>query len=142
MNRNWKQRLPEIIDTMPKTVWINPKYKGIESFGYREGNEACFSVKNVLGPVKRYQKIRYEAYTPDGKLVKGMASGYLARIIQHEIDHLDGILFSDKVAKDKLVTFEEYRRVQQEKLQQQKKAELSEANDQSSRHLKPESQQR
>ncbi len=100
---------PDLTDTMPKTIWINPKFTGIEAAGYHEDYEGCFSVEGVAGLVKRYKKIKYEAYTPDGVFVTGTVEGFLARLIQHEIDHLDGVLFTD-IAKETM-SIEEYRRM-------------------------------
>ena len=104
-----KKRRPDLTETMPKTIWINPEYKGIEDYGYNEDYEGCFSVKNYTGPVIRYKKISYEAYTTTGQLIKGTAEGFLARLIQHEIDHLNGVLFIDKVDPNKLILLDEYR---------------------------------
>ncbi|MDP5012378.1 MAG: peptide deformylase [Alphaproteobacteria bacterium] len=99
----------DLTDTMQKTVWINPKFTGVEETGYHEDYEGCFSVKGVAGLVKRYKKIKYEAYTLDGVLVTGTAEGFLARLIQHEIDHLDVVLFTD-IAKE-IIPIVEYRQM-------------------------------
>lgn len=110
--KKWR---PDLTDTMPKTIWINPKYAGVESEGYSEAYEACFSVKDLAGAVQRYNVIDYEAYTLTGQLVKGVAHGYLARVLQHEIDHLNGILFIDKVKEPgKIMTIVEYRRMRRQ----------------------------
>jgi len=118
----FKKRHPDLTDTdiMPKTIWINPKYKGVKSFGYNEDYEGCFSVKNYAGRVTRYKKISYEAYTPTGQLIKGTAAGFLARLIQHETDHLNGILWTDKVDPSKFMPLNEYRRMRQTQLEQAK----------------------
>ncbi|CAL7962862.1 Peptide deformylase 2 [Gammaproteobacteria bacterium] len=115
-----KKRRPDLTDTIPKTIWINPKYEGIESFGYNEDYEACFSIKSYAGSVTRYKKISYETYTLMGQLVKGTTEGFLARLIQHEIDHLNGILWIDKVDPNKLISLDEYRRMRQPQLEQAK----------------------
>jgi peptide deformylase len=47
-------------------------------------------------------------------MIEGRAEGFLARVIQHEIDHLDGKLFTDLVAKDKIITTEEYKKIRAE----------------------------
>lgn len=59
--------------------------------------EGCLSVPGKWGLVPRARKIKIETLTPEGKRVKFRAKGLLACVIQHEIDHLDGILFMDKV---------------------------------------------
>lgn len=61
--------------------------------------EGCLSIPNVFGTVKRSKKIRCKFLTAQGTAKRIEASGLLARVIQHEVDHLNGILFIDK-AKD------------------------------------------
>jgi len=58
--------------------------------------EGCLSLPNIYGEVKRPEKIILRAINSDGTKIKLKAFGLLARVIQHEIDHLDGILFIDK----------------------------------------------
>lgn len=74
---------------------INPviMYK---SFRKEIMEEGCLSVPGLFGPVKRPKTIRYRAYTVDGKKVSFKAEGLTARIIQHELDHLNGVLFIDR----------------------------------------------
>lgn len=101
--RQWRR---DLNDTMERTIWINPKYEPVGE-EKTEDYEGCFSVNNLAGPVKRYKTIRYTAYTPSGKRVTGIANGFLARTIQHEVDHLNGLLFIDYVPKDKLIKLPE-----------------------------------
>ena len=61
--------------------------------------EGCLSVPNTFGKVKRYKNIKVNAIDEKGKELSFEADDYLARVVQHEVDHLDGILFVDK-AKD------------------------------------------
>lgn len=61
--------------------------------------EGCLSIPHTFGKVKRYRAIRCDFFTSEGKKQRIEAKGLLARVIQHEIDHLNGILFIDK-AKD------------------------------------------
>ena len=61
--------------------------------------EGCLSVPNQFGKVPRHLKIKVEARTLDGNFIQINAKDLFARVIQHEIDHLDGILFIDKVTK-------------------------------------------
>ena len=58
--------------------------------------EGCLSLPNIYGEVERPEKIILKAIDSDGKKIKLKVFGLLARVIQHEIDHLDGILFIDK----------------------------------------------
>lgn len=104
--RKWR---PDFTQTMPKTIWINPSYHTIGEATH-EDYEGCFSVRNIAGAVKRSQKIRYHAYTPEGKEVTGEAEGFLARIIQHEIDHVNGILCIDRTAPESIMSIEAYRK--------------------------------
>ena len=89
---------------MPKTLWINPTYEGIESEGKHADWEACFSVPDMAGFVKRYKKINYTAFDKDGNLVSGSCEGFLARIIQHETDHLNGVLFVDRAEEGNIMS--------------------------------------
>jgi len=59
-------------------------------------DEGCLSVPDVFGEVERPEKIVIKATTPEGKKIKFKAFDLLARVLQHEMDHLDGILFTDK----------------------------------------------
>lgn len=87
------------IDIEGKTlVFINPEIKDIskESGPFEEG---CLSVKEIWGPVVRPKKLTIKALNENGEQVKIRAKGLLARVIQHEVDHLNGILFIDKAEK-------------------------------------------
>jgi peptide deformylase len=78
------------------TVLINPeivKYEGEVVADY----EGCLSIQNVYGQVPRYTKIRVKALDPDGNEVRFRAEGFLARVIQHEVDHTNGIVFIDHI---------------------------------------------
>lgn len=104
--KKWR---PDLTDTMPKSVWINPTYAGVAAEGMHTDYEACFSVLDHAGEVERFNTITYEAYTPEGKRIAGQASGFLARLIQHETDHTHGVLFSDLVKPGELMPLESYR---------------------------------
>lgn len=107
---------------MPRTIWINPSYEGIEKEGFNEDYEGCFSVKDLTGPVLRYKKIKYKAYDVNGNLIKGIAEGFLARIIQHEIDHVNGRLFIYKVPSEKRLPIEEYREKRKKAMEAEEKS--------------------
>lgn len=82
------------------TVLINPKitkYEGDVVADY----EGCLSIKNVYGKVPRYTKIRVSAQDEQGRDIRFRAEGFLARVIQHEIDHTNGIVFIDHIRDDK-----------------------------------------
>jgi peptide deformylase len=77
-------------------VLINPvitKYEGT----IEEDFEGCLSVVDIYGKVPRYSKVRIRALSPEGKEFKMRADGFLARVLQHEIDHTKGILFIDRI---------------------------------------------
>lgn len=63
------------------------------------GEEGCLSIPGVFGLVKRPQKIRVEAKSATGETLEFTADGLFARVIQHEIDHLNGVLFIDRLQK-------------------------------------------
>lgn len=63
------------------------------------GNEGCLSLPGYYGEVERAQAVTVRAFTPAGEPTKIDAEGWLARILQHEIDHLDGILFIDRATE-------------------------------------------
>lgn len=65
-----------------------------------EEEEICLSVPNFSGKVLRSKSIRVEAYGPNGDPVEVTAEGYFARVLQHEIDHLNGILYIDRVKSE------------------------------------------
>jgi len=76
-------------------TFINPEI--IKSFPeISVAEEGCLSLPNMYGEVERPKKISLKAINFDGKKIKIKAFGLLARVVQHEIDHLDGILFIDK----------------------------------------------
>ena len=82
------------------TALINPeivKYEGEQIEDY----EGCLSVSgSIYGKVKRASKVRVKALNLDGQEVKFKAEGFLARVIQHEIDHTKGMLFIDHILED------------------------------------------
>jgi peptide deformylase len=81
-------------------VLINPeitKYDGKQVADY----EGCLSIKEVYGLIKRYEKVRVKALDINGKPIRITAKGFLARILQHEIDHTNGIVFIDHIKDDK-----------------------------------------
>jgi len=88
----WEEQLGYI----PDTVLINPTFEVIDC-NIEEGYEGCLSIGTIRGEVPRYTKIHYKGFDVDGKLIEREAEGRHARVVQHEYDHLDGILFVDRV---------------------------------------------
>jgi peptide deformylase len=83
---------------LPPFALVNPKIVK-KSFRKVEMEEGCLSIPGVFGMVKRPAKITVTAANLDGKENKFKADGLLARVIQHEIDHLNGILFTTKMTR-------------------------------------------
>ena len=65
---------------------------------YPEGNEGCLSIPGYVGTVERNESIKIKGLSVFGRPLKISASGWLARIFQHEIDHLDGICYIDRAS--------------------------------------------
>ncbi len=76
----------------------------VSSSGIQDGAEGCLSVPDVVGNVKRSEHVKVKALNEDGDEVTIEATGYLARAFQHEIDHLNGIIFTDKATAIERVT--------------------------------------
>lgn len=82
---------------------INPV---LRPFGEKRiGREGCLSVPDLTGNVLRSEKVDVEALNLDGNIIKFETSGFEAVVVQHEVDHLDGILFLDRVASLKTDVF-------------------------------------
>lgn len=81
-------------------VFINPVLRGGK--GQVEDEEGCLSIPGVKGQVIRKERITIEAYNLAGELFTGELEGLFARIVQHEVDHLDGVLFIDRMAPAQL----------------------------------------
>lgn len=77
-------------------VYINPEIVKFEGEPVEE-MEGCLSVPDVYGKVARYPKVKVKALNLKGQVVRVTATGFLARVFQHEIDHTNGILFVDHV---------------------------------------------
>jgi peptide deformylase len=88
------QHLPED-EITEDLVFINPEIVKA-SKKKRKMEEGCLSLRYLYGEVMRHEKVTIQAYNEKGGRVTAGASGLLAQIFQHEIDHLDGILFTDK----------------------------------------------
>ena len=103
------------LNTIPLKVLINPKViikKDTATFNSYEG---CLSVPNLRGKVKRYNTINVTYYTMEAKKITEDIKGLESIVYQHEIDHLDGYLFTDKVEDNStLVTYENYQKYYEE----------------------------
>src|ERR1700719_3770343 len=89
-------RYPEA-EIVPNTVLINPQ---LEPLGTQteEAWEGCLSVPGMRGMVPRYQRLHYRGVDEYGRELERLVSGFHARVVQHEVDHLDGILYPMRIA--------------------------------------------
>ena len=103
-------RNPEIDNSQDSTIQItaliNPV---IDNIGEETNDswEGCLSIPGMLGLVRRYSKIRYSGYDIDGNKITNEAEGLHARIVQHEYDHLNGMLYTKRLAHKDAFGFEE-----------------------------------
>lgn len=88
-------RYPEA-PPMPETVLINPQITPLDDTR-EEGWEGCLSVPGMRGMVPRYREIRYHGFDQYGELIEREVAGFHARVVQHECDHLDGILYPQRI---------------------------------------------
>lgn len=78
-------------------VFINPVISNAK--GLDEAEEGCLSLPGLYGQVRRPKQVRINAYTIDGQEITADANGLFARVVQHEFDHLDGVLFTDRLTE-------------------------------------------
>ena len=91
--------------TAPLTVLINPEIELLD--GSREGGwEGCLSVPGLRGYVERPAHIRYRGVGLDGNKIERVAKGFHARVVQHEVDHLDGLLYPSRMKDMSKLVFE------------------------------------
>ena len=87
-------------------ILINPQ---LEPLGPEmiDGLEGCLSIPGLRGVVPRHAAVRYSGFGLDGLAVEGVATGFHARVLQHEADHLDGVLYLDRMKSMRLLAFDE-----------------------------------
>ena len=83
-------------DPVPQTILVNPVIEPLSN-EEEEGWEGCLSVPGLRGVVPRHARIRYRGVDLEGKPIDREADGFHARVVQHECDHLDGILYPMRV---------------------------------------------
>ena len=91
---------------VPLTVLINPVIEPLDDDMALDW-EGCLSVPGLVGAVPRHTRIRYRADTLDGGTIERTAEGFHARVVQHECDHLDGILYPQRMTDLSLLMFRE-----------------------------------
>ena len=81
---------------VPRTVLINPQIKALDET-IEDGWEGCLSVPGMRGVVPRFRSIEYSGFNAGGESIHVSAEGFHARVVQHECDHLDGILYPQRI---------------------------------------------
>ena len=94
------------ITPVPYTVLVNPLVTPLGA-EQDEGWEGCLSVPGMRGLVPRYRRLRYRGFDQHGAPLDRTVEGFHARVVQHEVDHLDGILFPQRVRDLRDFGFEE-----------------------------------
>ena len=97
-------------------ILVNPRI--VDGQGAQTDEEGCLSVVDMTANVKRFQKIMVQAQDLEGKKIEIEVEDFLARVIQHEVDHLDGVLFIDRISALKRAFYKK-RRLKQLKEQQE-----------------------
>ena len=85
------ERYPEA-PAVPPTVLVNPVLTAIGA-EQEDGWEGCLSVPGMRGVVPRFARLRYQGFDARGQAIDRTVDGFHARVVQHEVDHLDGILY-------------------------------------------------
>lgn len=101
----------EDAESLPLTVLINPV---VEPLGDEivEDWEGCLSVPGLRGLVPRFERIRYAGSTPSGERIEREVDGFHARVVQHECDHLDGILYPQRMTDLSMLVYDtEFRHI-------------------------------
>ena len=94
----------EVTERVPEIVLINPEIR-TEGEETVEDWEGCLSIPEIRGRVPRARRIVVRAYDRRGKPIEIRAANFTARVIQHETDHLDGVLFFDRMRSFETLTF-------------------------------------
>jgi len=84
------------VEEVPYTVLVNPV---LEPNGeeLEDGWEGCLSVPGLRGVVPRFRHLRYRGFDPEGRPIDRTVEGFHARVVQHEVDHLHGILYPMRI---------------------------------------------
>jgi peptide deformylase len=83
-------------EAVPYTVLINPTLEPVDD-EMEEGWEGCLSVPGMRGLVPRYKRLRYRGFDPHGQPIDRTVEAFHARVVQHEVDHLLGILYPMRI---------------------------------------------
>ena len=84
-------------EEVPETVLINPELEPLDPGDVAEDWEGCLSVPGMRGLVPRYRHLRYRGFDERGRPIDRTVSDFHARVVQHEVDHLDGVLYPTRI---------------------------------------------
>ena len=84
------------VSPVPYTVLVNPELTALGG-EEEDGWEGCLSVPGMRGLVPRFKRLRYRGFDLHGKPIDRTVEGFHARVVQHEVDHLDGILYPQRI---------------------------------------------
>lgn len=93
-------------EPVPYTVLVNPVLEPIGA-EREDGWEGCLSVPGLRGLVPRWQRLRYRGFDLEGQPIDRTVTGFHARVVQHEMDHLDGILYPMRITDLRNLGFED-----------------------------------
>lgn len=102
---NSNPRYPNVAP-VPYTVLVNPELTPLGE-SQEEGWEGCLSVPGLRGLVPRFARLRYQGFDLEGAAIDRTVEGFHARVVQHEADHLDGILYPQRIRDLRNFGFEE-----------------------------------
>lgn len=91
---------------VPRTVLVNPEIEFLDD-EMVDGWEGCLSVPGLRGLVPRFRRVRYSGLDADGRRIEREAEDFHARVVQHECDHLDGVLYPQRMRDLSTLGFEE-----------------------------------
>ena len=91
---------------VPLTVLVNPFIRRLDT-EQEDGWEACLSVPGLRGLVPRYRRLQYQGFTQEGAPIDRTVEGFHARVVQHEVDHLHGVLYPQRLKDIKSFGFED-----------------------------------
>ncbi|RUR27570.1 peptide deformylase [Legionella qingyii] len=107
----------------PMHVMINPSYEPVSGSVIQQDIEGCYSVSSKSGKVPRYEQITVSYYDESGQFHQHIEEGFYARVLQHEIDHLNGFLITDRLTPDCIQgSLEEMMALRRESLPPEKRA--------------------
>jgi len=106
---------------IPLTVMVNPTIEPVDD-EVMEINEGCLSVPGLRGYLKRHAQVRIRYLDREGKEREEVKRGLTAGTFQHEVDHLDGVLFVDRADPRTLATWEQYERHQRVEFEERARA--------------------